>query len=105
MFKLGDLVTGKDRSYERSIYKLVAQHNDNTGIYEIVSFKGRTNELIVSELLAKGVSQSDINSVTQHLRNHSEFRLATWLEIKRSSTNSHHVLMAFLWKLDVRLYR
>ena len=40
-FKVGDLVTGIDRSYKRSVYKFISTtESDNIGIFEFQSLNG-----------------------------------------------------------------
>jgi hypothetical protein len=102
-FKRGDLVTGHDQSYERSIYKFIEGigGSKNEGIFEIVSYAGTTNEQIIADLLKQGIAQSLINSKIRGARAYAEFRLATWMEIKISSTRSHKKLLNLLNKLGV----
>lgn len=70
-FKVGDLVTGIDRSLIRSIYELVEDQNDVVGIYEWYAYNGMDRTAIADRGF-KG------------LRKHAEFRLATKSDISRS---------------------
>lgn len=70
-FKVGDLVTGKNRSYRRSIYKLVRADDNSVGTYGIVSFNGQTQ----------------FTSGQTGRRYHSEFRLASAFEVKISASD------------------
>jgi len=86
MFNIGDLVTGKARSFERSIYRFVLPIDDLIGDYEIVSCKWQTD----FERFQK-----------RYTREHHEFRLATKMETLTSSTKSHHRLFDLLADLKI----
>lgn len=93
-FRLGSLVTGGDRHYERSIYRLDKDLNGYVGQYRIISYRGK---VFTDDDLANGR--------LDYQREHAEFRLATWMEIKVSSTRSHHRLFDLLAKLGIRSAR
>lgn len=88
-FKVGDLVTGTDRHYERSIYRLEEDLNGEIGQYMIVSYAGKT----------------DFPNTKAYARIHDEFRLADPIEIKKSSTRSHKHLKMLLYLLRVTKHR
>jgi len=92
-FKIGDLVTGTARHYERSIYRLIKDLDGHEGIYRIVSYKGKV------------FKDDPSNGKLDYNREHSEFRLPTWMEIKISSTRSHHRLFDMLELLGIRSAR
>jgi hypothetical protein len=89
MFKHGDLVTGIDRTFIRSIYKFIDDIDGDLGRYEIFAYKGRTDFR---------------NEPTMYNRLHSDFRMATKLEIKKASTTSHIRLKNFLSLLKIIRY-
>jgi hypothetical protein len=96
MFNIGDLVTGHNRSYQRSIYQLESIVDSNYGIYKFISYKSQTYD----ELVRKGYSQGQLFT---H-RAHNEFRLATKMEILYSCTKTHARLFIFLYKLGATDY-
>lgn len=105
VFKPGDLVTGIDQSYRRSIYRYIGPSPCGTkgkGLYEIESYDGRDNAKIIEKALAAGHTQEQIWSITRHTRMNGEFRLARWIEVKMSSTKSHQRLIELLWALGIR---
>jgi hypothetical protein len=97
MFKVGDLVTGVDRSYKRSIYKYVKSVEtfpEEYGWYEFVSLNGN----VVQMWKDRGAD------ATQYLflRLNDEFRLATPAEINSSNTDvTRYAVRSLLMKLGV----
>jgi hypothetical protein len=85
-FAIGTLVTGIDRSYERSIYRLEVDHGNGLGTYHIIAFRGETT--FESQIL-------------DYPRSHSEMRVASNMEIKKASTRAHYRLIELLYKLQV----
>lgn len=75
MFRVGDLVTGTDRRYARSIYRIESLIDDERGMYRIVSLSGR----VYPKDLENGLFENK----------HDGFRLATNMEIKISSDSNH----------------
>lgn len=95
--KPGDLVTGIDRSYERSIYRYLrpGSFDDDSGIFEFVSLAGNTAVDHLNKNPHKKVE--DLHTVIFY----SEVRPATWFEIKKSSSHSLTCLMLLLDRLDI----
>jgi hypothetical protein len=92
-FKKGALVTGKNRSYKRSIYKFIKPTADpDIGIFEFISLNGQTRK--DHQRMAKQPV-----SAYKMPRDYAEFRLATWFEVKSSTTKTHHKLMSVLRRL------
>ena len=76
-FRLGDLVTGRDRSYRRSIYKVIGRGVDAKHLLlEFVSLKDDTIDRWLDSKAPVDMYQS--------MRKHSEFRKANRKEIKES---------------------
>lgn len=86
----GELVTGRDRHYERSIYEFIKDEGGGEGLYKIHAYKGRTDFTQVKEF---------------YNRDHNEFKLATWIEIKCASSRSHIELKNFLSLLKIIRYK
>lgn len=77
-FKVGDLITGIDRSYERSIYLYCGDDptEPDYGHYRILSYSGRVFD----------------ESFGHTINDNANFRLASNLEILKSATRSHFKL-------------
>jgi hypothetical protein len=76
-FKLGDLVTGKDRSYRRSIYKMVGLSTDpEQGMFEFQS--------LGNQVVDAFKNQGSPTTMYIFLRRYDEFRHATDEEIRSS---------------------
>lgn len=89
MFKVGTLVTGQDRSFRRSIYRLESIIDENTGIYRPVAYAGN----IVTPLEAKRFSGR---------RHHNEFRVPTDEELKNAGYSAVSPLLDILNKLGIK---
>jgi hypothetical protein len=89
-FKVNTLVTGIDKSYARSIYRLVKIEDELHGQYRIVSLSGR----LYKPRDPRGKMR----------RMHSEFEIASYMQIKISSDakNTHYHLVKFLAKLGLK---
>jgi hypothetical protein len=95
MFEPGDLVTGKDRSYKRSIYKILSSTEDPDIVLVEFQSLGYKNVQMWKD---NGASQSSY----QFFREYSEFRLATRQEIDESSnTKTQYALIRLLKKLGM----
>ena len=102
-FKSGDLVTGIDQSYKRSIYRYIESTGQKgISLYEIVSLDGRDYDKERESHRAIGRSEEDIDKIYRRERNDGEFRIATWMEIKRSTTHSLEILVSLLWDLGIK---
>jgi hypothetical protein len=86
--KVGDLVTGVDRTYSRSIYECVEIIDAVEGVYKPVAYKGKL------------ISAEEAKSYT-HIRNHNEFRFATKFEYTKASTRSFNRLIGLIFMLGI----
>lgn len=75
-FKIGALVTGVDRSYQRSIYKFLSAKDKERGLFEFQS--------LGTDCILRWKDQGASILQYQLLRRYEEFRLATRKEIKKS---------------------
>jgi len=75
-FKVGALVTGVDRSYQRSIYKFLSAKDKEWGLFEFQS--------LGADCVLRWKDQGASVLQYQLLRRYEEFRLATRKEIKKS---------------------
>ena len=94
-FKPGDLVTGKDRSYKRSIYKMLStSENPETGLFEFQSLGPYCVDRYI-DMGSKSVQY-------QFIREYAEFRLANRQEIAVSNrTRSQYRMLKFLERLGI----
>ena len=91
MFEVGTLVTGKVRTYERSIYRVADCMDARRGKFEFIALSGRTQAI----LRQCGYKEEQFFSE----RLYSEFRVATPLEIKRAHTTTHRLLAHLISQL------
>lgn len=89
MFKPGDVVTGIDRSYKRSIYVCVECLDSQDGMYKPIAYSGR-------------VLPEETSNKYLGMRSHSEFRFASKIEIIRASTRSFESLCSLLSSLGIK---
>lgn len=76
-FKVGDLVTGKDRSYRRSIYKFLSStESANIGLFEFQSLR--------SDVVERWKDRGAPSHLYRMNREYSEFRKATPGEVLES---------------------
>lgn len=94
-FNRGDLVTGLDRSYKRSIYKFLSStENPEFGLFEFQSLNGNT----VVMYKMQGFKQSKFEGV----RAYSEFRLAEPFEaLENNRLIARDCVRSLLKKLGV----
>jgi hypothetical protein len=97
-FDVGDLVTGKDRSYKRSIYKMVSTtENPIMGLFEFQSL----GDSVVEMYKDKGVSKSQYTFP----REYADFRPATRKELTESNrVQVVYRLLRLLKKLGIATY-
>src|SRR5690606_1052831 len=88
----GDLVTGIDRTYERSIYKII-DIEEGRCLVEFVSFRGVTKK----QWMEQDSSYSEKDFI--RWRSLAEFRPAERMEVLRSSTKAHLHLLYLIRKL------
>lgn len=96
-YNRGDLVTGKDRSYKRSIYKYIGPSVDPLyGEFEFVTLGENT-----AEQYMRGHRFTDKSAITFR-RLFAEFRKATPKEIKKSNqTRARYLLRFLLFRLGI----
>ena len=94
-FKPGDLVTGKDRSYKRSIYKMLEEtENPEVGLFEYQS--------LGFDVVQSWKDNKARISQYQVLRTYDEFRFANDEELKDSkSAKVNYSLRRLLIKLGM----
>lgn len=94
-FAINDLVTGKDKSYLRSVYKYIGHTDDpESGIFELVTYKRQCVDYFRH---AKARS-----TVYTFKRRYDEFVLASSEEIAKSNkTRATYMLCYVLDKLGV----
>lgn len=97
MFNINDLVTGKNRSYKRSIYRYIGPHEDSPetmGYYQFVTLGNTT----VKQWKDRGADPKQYTFP----RDHDEFRLATPEEIEESdNVVTEYAVRSLLHKLKV----
>ena len=94
-FKIGDLVTGIDRSYKRSIYKMLSSTEDpDRGLFEFQS--------LGADVVQRWKDSHSSISQYQMTRKYKDFRLATVDELNESTrAQSRYALQKLLHKLEV----
>jgi hypothetical protein len=98
-FKVGDLVTGKDRSFKRSIYKLIGISDENLKNPEFGMFEFQS---LGDDVVERWKEQGARVSNYQFIRKFSEFRLATRGEKKEGAkARGMYYLMKMLQRLGI----
>lgn len=88
MFKIGEFVTGKDRSFTRSIYVLMEDLDGTFGIYKPVAYNGRE----VFTVQARRYT---------HRQPHAEFKSASRYEVTTAGYTPRVALIDLLYKLGI----
>jgi hypothetical protein len=97
--KVGDLVTGKDRSYERSIYRVTSINNDGiNAMFEFIALRGMSQQYYLEK---KGITIDDVTELEFTL---DDFRVASNIDIAKATTGSHIKLLQLIDKLDIYAY-